>query len=112
MACEFQHTLPKYASRLLLGSLGTEALCRIENGGLLDVYVQTSVRYTRGIQKVRAILECFRCVIGNTAEAWSYCSSRSDSDMLRVWFSCPFVRNECGVKMVTIQEDSTKDKQR
>jgi hypothetical protein len=66
----------------------------------------------RGIQNVRAILEYFRCMIGNTAEAWSYCSSRSDSDMLRVWFICsPFVSSECGVKMVATQEVCTKDEQ-
>jgi hypothetical protein len=44
-------------------------------------------------------------MIGNTAEDWSYCSSRSDSDMLRVWFSCsPLVPSECGVKMVVYPE--------
>jgi hypothetical protein len=53
---------------------------------------------TKKIQKVRAILEYFRCMIGNTAEAWPCCSSRSDGDMLRVWFSCsPFVPSEHGV---------------
>jgi hypothetical protein len=41
---------------------------------------------------------------GNTADAWSYCSSRSDSDMLRVWFSrSPFVPSDCGVKTVVTQ---------
>jgi hypothetical protein len=44
-------------------------------------------------------LEYFLCMTGNTAGTWSYCSSRSDSDMLRVWFSCsPFVPGKCGVK--------------
>jgi hypothetical protein len=67
---------------------------------------------TRGIQKVREILEYFRCMIGNTAEVWSYFSSRSDNDMLRVWFSCsPFVPSECGVKMVATLEVCTKDEQ-
>jgi hypothetical protein len=56
--------------------------------------------YMRGIKKVRAISEYFHCVTGNTAEAWLCCSSRSDSDMLWVWFSCPFVPSECCVKMV------------
>jgi hypothetical protein len=47
------------------------------------------------------MLEYFCCMIGNTAEAWSYCSSRSDNDMLQVWFSCsPFVPSNCGIKMV------------
>jgi hypothetical protein len=51
-------------------------------------------------------------MIGNTAEAWSYRSSRSESDMLRVWFSCsPFVLSECGVKMVAMLEDCTKGEQ-
>jgi hypothetical protein len=55
---------------------------------------------TKEIQKVRAILEYFRCMIGNTAEAWSYCSSRSDCDMLRVWFTySPFVQSEHGVNV-------------
>jgi hypothetical protein len=64
---------------------------------------------TRRIKKVRTILEYFCCMIGSTAEAWSCCSSRSDGDMLRVWFSCPFVPNECGVKMVATLEVCTKD---
>jgi hypothetical protein len=37
------------------------------------------------------VLEHFRRVIVNTAEDWPYCSSVRQSDMLRVWFSCPFV---------------------
>jgi hypothetical protein len=56
--------------------------------------------FTKKIKKVRVILECFRCIIGNTAEAGSCCSSRSDGDMLRVWFSRrPFVQSEHGVNM-------------
>jgi hypothetical protein len=44
-------------------------------------------------------------MIGITAEAWSYCVSRSDSDMLRVWFSCrPFMLSEHGVKMTATLE--------
>jgi hypothetical protein len=50
-------------------------------------------------------------MISNTAEARSYCSSRSDSDMLRVWFSCPCVPIECGVKMTALLEVCTKEKQ-
>jgi hypothetical protein len=52
------------------------------------------------------------CVIGNTAETWSCCSSRSDCDMMRVWFSCsPFVPSEQGVKVTVPPEVCTKDKQ-
>jgi hypothetical protein len=53
------------------------------------------------IKKVKAILEYFHCMIGNTTEAWSCCSLRSDGDMLGVWFSCIlFVLREHGVKVV------------
>jgi hypothetical protein len=59
------------------------------------------------LKKVRAILGHFRCMIGNTAEIWSYCSS--DSEMLRVWSSCsPFVPSECVVKMVATLDVCTK----
>jgi hypothetical protein len=34
-------------------------------------------------QEISAILEYFHSMIGSTAEAWSYCSSRWDSDMLQ-----------------------------
>jgi hypothetical protein len=37
--------------------------------------------YERG-KKVRAVLEYFCCVIGDTSEAWPCCSSKSDGDML------------------------------
>jgi hypothetical protein len=68
--------------------------------------------YTKEIKKVRAILEYFRRMIGNTAEAWSCCSLRSDGDMLRVWFSCSsYVPCEHGVKMAAPIEFCTKDKQ-
>jgi hypothetical protein len=51
-------------------------------------------------------------VIGNTDETWSYCSSRSDSDILQVWLiSSPFVPSKCGVKMVATLEVCTKDEQ-
>jgi hypothetical protein len=51
-------------------------------------------------------------MIGNTAKVWSCCSSGSDSDMLRVWFSCsPFVPSEHGVKMTDTLEVCTKDTQ-
>jgi hypothetical protein len=56
------------------------------------------------INIVPIIWEYFRCVIGDTAGTWSYNSSRSRSDMLRVWFSCLFVPNECGVKMAASLE--------
>jgi hypothetical protein len=37
-------------------------------------------------------------MVGYTAEAWPLCSSRSDSEMLRVWFSCiPFAPTERSV---------------
>jgi hypothetical protein len=66
----------------------------------------------KGIQKVTAMLEYFRFVIGNTAEACSWCSSRSNGDILRVWFNfSPFVRSEHGVKMTAPLEVCTKDKQ-
>jgi hypothetical protein len=56
-------------------------------------------------------LEYFRCMIGSTAEAWSCSSSRSDGDMLRVWFSCIwFVSSEHHVKMTASREVCTKDK--
>jgi hypothetical protein len=38
--------------------------------------------------EIRAILEYFICMIGNTAEAWSYCSVRSDGHMLQACSSC------------------------
>jgi hypothetical protein len=51
-------------------------------------------------------------MIGNTAEAWSCCSSRSDGEMLRVWFSSSLlVSSEHGVKMTAALEVCTKDKQ-
>jgi hypothetical protein len=68
-------------------------------------------QHTREIQKVRAILEYFHCMIDNTAEAWSYCSTGSDGDMLQAWFSCPFVPSEHGVKMVATLDVCTKEKQ-
>jgi hypothetical protein len=39
-------------------------------------------------ENLKHYLGYFRCVIGNTAEAWSFCGSRSDCDMLRARFSC------------------------
>jgi hypothetical protein len=49
-------------------------------------------------------------MIGNTAEAWPYCRSRSDIDMLRVWFTCsPFMPSERGVNTVATPEVCTKD---
>jgi hypothetical protein len=48
-------------------------------------------------------------MVGNTAEAWSYCRSRSDSDMLLVWFSySPFVPSERGAKMAASIEVGNK----
>jgi hypothetical protein len=65
------------------------------------------------IKKVRSIPKYFCYVIGNTAEALSCCNSRSDGNMLRVWFSCSsFVPNEHGVKMTAPLEVCTKDEQR
>jgi hypothetical protein len=49
---------------------------------------------------VKAIMEHFRCMIGNTAKAWSCYNSRSDGDMLRMSFNCsPLVLRECGVNL-------------
>jgi hypothetical protein len=57
-------------------------------------------------------LEYYHCMIGNTAEVWSYCSLRSDGDMLRVWFTCrPFVPSEHGGKMFATLEVCAKDGQ-
>jgi hypothetical protein len=67
----------------------------------------------RKLKKVRTMFEYFLCMIGNTAEAWSCYSSRSGSDMLRVWFSCsPFVPSEHDATMTAPLEVCTKDKQR
>jgi hypothetical protein len=64
---------------------------------------------TRAIQKVRRTLQYFRRMIGNTIEGWSCCKLRSDSDMLRVWFSSsPFVLSQCGVKSVATLHVCTK----
>jgi hypothetical protein len=50
--------------------------------------------------------------MGNTAETWSCCTSSSDGDMLRVWFSCsPFLSSQHGVKTSAGLEVCTKDKQ-
>jgi hypothetical protein len=58
------------------------------------------------------MLGYFSCAIGNIAETRSSCSSRSDGNTLRVWFSCsPFVPSEHGVKMTAPQEVYTKDTQ-
>jgi hypothetical protein len=65
-----------------------------------------------GGSKISAILKYFHCMIGNTADAWSHCSSRSDSGMLQVWFSCRlFVQSEHGIKIADPLEDCSKDKQ-
>jgi hypothetical protein len=78
---------------------------------ILQCYVNILKR-TGGIREVVAVLEYFRCVIGSTAEACQYFGWRSDSDMLRVWFSCsPSVSSGCSVKMVAMLEVCTKDKQ-
>jgi hypothetical protein len=56
-------------------------------------------------------MEYFLFVISNTAEAWIYCCSRSDSNMLWVWFICSlYVSSERGVKLVAKQEICTKNK--
>jgi hypothetical protein len=73
--------------------------------------IQFVVMYERD-SEVRAILEYFHCMIDNTAEAWSCCSSRSGGNMLQVWFSCSlFVPNEHSIKMTAPLEVCTKDKQ-
>jgi hypothetical protein len=51
-------------------------------------------------------------MIGNTAETWSCCSSRSDSDMQHTWFSCnSFLLSEHGVNITAALEVCTMDKQ-
>jgi hypothetical protein len=63
------------------------------------------------IQNVRNISEYFRSVNGSIADAWPCRSSRSDGDMLRVWFSCGrFVPSEHDVKATGPTELCTKDK--
>jgi hypothetical protein len=84
------------------------------------VYVYVDAKYftythifPKEIKKVKTILKYFRCMIGNTAEAWSCCSSRSNGDMLRVWFSIsPFVSSDRGVKTIAPLEVCTKNKKR
>jgi hypothetical protein len=67
---------------------------------------------TRKIKKISEMLEYFHCMNDNTAEAWPYCSKRSDDGMLQVWFICStFVLSEHGIKMTALLEVSTKDKQ-
>jgi hypothetical protein len=64
------------------------------------------------MKRISAVLGYFCCMIGNTTEAWSYCSSRTDSDMLKVWYMCSlFLLSECGVKMIAPLDVCTKDKQ-
>jgi hypothetical protein len=64
------------------------------------------------IQKVKATLEYFFYMIVIIAEVWSCCSSRSDGDMLQMWFSYnPFMLSEHGVKMDSPQGVCTKDRQ-
>jgi hypothetical protein len=71
-----------------------------------------SVFSTKESEKVRAVLEYFHFMIGNSAEAWSCSSSRSDGDMLRMWFICsPFVLSAHDIKMTVPLEVCTKDKQ-
>jgi hypothetical protein len=62
---------------------------------------------------VSTTLEHFRCMIGNTTEARSHSSSRSDSWKLRALLRTgPYVWRECGVKKVLTLRICTKDKQR
>lgn len=66
----------------------------------------------REIQKVSAVLGYFRCMIGNNADVWIYCSSRPDGCMLRVCFICsPFVSSERDAKTAAPLEICTKDEQ-
>jgi hypothetical protein len=51
-------------------------------------------------------------MVGSTADVWPYRCSVLDSDMMRAWFSCPFVLSKCGVKVVASVEVCTKDEQR
>jgi hypothetical protein len=67
------------------------------------------VFHTKVIKKVGE-MEYFRCMHGNTAEAWT--CTRSNGGMLRVWFNCsPFVPREHGIKMTVPVKVCTKDKQ-
>jgi hypothetical protein len=59
--------------------------------------------------KSKGNIGIFCYIFGNIAEAWSCYSSRSDGDMLRVWFSCPFVTSECGVKTVATLNHISRD---
>jgi hypothetical protein len=63
------------------------------------------------IQKLRLVLEYIYCMVGNTAKVWSFCSIRSDNNMLQMWFNyIPFVLIEHGVKMTSSLVVCTKDK--
>jgi hypothetical protein len=51
-------------------------------------------------------------MVGNNTEAWSCFRSRSDGDLLRVWFSySPFVPSGYGVKVTAPLEVFNMEKQ-
>lgn len=86
--------------------------CFVDHIFTCTCYLQGSIgNATKEIQEVRAMLECFNCMIGTTAGAWSYCISRSDGDMLLVWFRYPFMHSEHDIKIIAVLGISTKDKQ-
>lgn len=59
--------------------------------------------YTKEIQKVIAVMECFCCMVGSTGEEWLFSDSRSESDMQLVLFgSSPFVQSGCGENWLLI----------
>jgi hypothetical protein len=48
----------------------------------------------------------------NTAETWSYCSLRKDSNTLQLWFNFGLsMSSECGIKMVAALGVCTKNEQ-
>jgi hypothetical protein len=71
------------------------------------------VRYHKHMMVIHKLASTghFCYVTGSTAEALLCCSSRSDSDMLRVWSSFNLTCVECGIKMVAVPEVSTRDEQ-
>lgn len=87
----------------------SQAFCTAVNLIALYCNSELSIYCAWGTFKKSAILKYFHCVTGNTTEAWSFCTSRSD---MWAWFRCsPFVPSERGVKMVAPLRVCTKDKQ-
>jgi hypothetical protein len=93
----------------------TQRLGKMSGFGISSLWVQKSEHEfagwlsTREIKRISATLKYFCCLIGNTAEAYSYCSSRSDG-ILQVWFSCLFVPSENSIKVAASLDVCSKDK--